>query len=391
VLDLTHLITGPFATRYFGDFGADVVKIEPPWGEPGRRLAPFQGDDPHPEKSGIFFFLNRNKRGVTLNLKTEAGRAIFRRLAEGADLVVENFRPGVIASLGFDYQALSAINPAISLASISNFGQTGPYRDFKGSELVLYAMGGEMYSNGTAEREPLKMAGTAALIQVGAAAAAGAIAAVFGAKFHGFGQHVDISIVEALLSSPDRRVPAILSYQWTHGGLTNRRSVMDEVFLVGTYPCADGFIEIFLSVAHWPQLVEMLGRPEALLDPKFDTIAGRVENKPEVDAHFFAWLAEHTKVEVWRAAQAAHVLCAPLYTTKDLLEDPHFNQRGFWTKVRHAVMGEVTMPGVPMKLTDTPVEMRRPAPLLGQHNGEVLGELGYGAEELALLRQEGAI
>ena len=391
VLDLTHLITGPFGTRYFADFGADVIKIEPPWGEPGRTLAPFLGDDPHPEKSGIFFFLNRNKRGITLNLKTASGKQIFRRLLATADIVVENFRPGVMAGFGFDYDALAAIRPNIVMTSISNFGQTGPYRDFKGSELVLYGMGGEMYSNGMADREPLKMAGTAGLLQVGAATAAGTIAAYAGAQFQGFGQYVDISIVEALAASPDRRTPAILGYQWTHGGVSQRMHSQDEVFIVGTHPCADGYIEIFITVAQFPLLFEMIGRPAELADPKFDTIPGRIEHKGEVDAAFYTFLAEHTKLEVWLAAQRAHVLCAPLYTTEDLLNDPHFNARGFWAKVKHTVMGEVTMPGIPMRLSETPIEIRRPAPLLGEHTAEVLGGLGYATQDLALLRQEGAI
>lgn len=391
VLDLTHHIAGPFATRYFADFGADVVKIEPPWGEIGRRLGPFQGDDPHPEKSGTFFFLNRNKRGITLNLRTSDGRAAFRRLVATADIVVENFRPGVMADLGLDYPALKSIKSDIVMTSLSNFGQTGPYRDFKGSELVLYGIGGEMYSNGLASRQPQKMAGTAALFQAGAAAAAGTIAAYAGVQFQGFGQHLDISIVEALAASPDRRVPAILAYQWTHGGLSTRREAQDEVFIVGTHPCADGFIEIFLTVAQFHLLMEMMGQPEELKDPRFDTIAGRMENKGEVDAVFYTFLATHTKLEVWQAAQRAHVLCAPLYTTEDLLKDPHFNERGFWMTTTHPVMGAVTAPGRQMRLSDTPIELRRPAPLLGEHTVELLTGAGYATGEIARMRQAGAL
>jgi len=391
VLDLTHHIAGPFATRYFADFGADVIKVEPPWGEAGRRLGPFQGDDPHPEKSGTFFFLNRNKRGITLNLKTADGRSAFERLVATADIVIENFRPGVMAALGIDYAALKRIKPDIVMTSLSNFGQTGPYRDFKGSELVLYGIGGEMYSNGLASRQPQKMAGTAALFQAGAAAAAGTIGAYAGVQFQGFGQYLDIAIVEALAASPDRRVPAILAYQWTHGGISTRREAQDEVFMVGTFPCADGFIEIFLTVAQFPMLLEMIGQPAELQDERFATVAGRIEHKGEVDAAWYSFLASHTKLEVWQAAQRAHVLCAPLYTTEDLLNDPHFNQRGFWATTTHPVMGEVRAPGRPMQLSDTPIELRRPAPLLGEHTSEVLAEAGYTNDELVRLRQAGAL
>ncbi len=392
VLDLTHLITGPFATRYLADFGADVIKVEPPWGEPGRTLAPFQGDDPHPEKSGTFFFLNRNKRGITLNLKTASGKAIFWQLVETADIVIENFRPGVMASLALAYDDLAARKPSIVMVSISNFGQIGPYRDFKGSETVLYGMGGEMYSIGTEDRWPLKMGGTAALIQAGGAAAAGAIGALFGARMHGIGQHVDLSIVEALASSPDRRTPAILAYQWT-GAVTRRRSDVAEGFVVGVYPCVDGFIEIFTTPTQWDRLKEMLGNPPDLDDPAWDEPHAYTnpELKAQFDVIFYTWLLERTKLEVWHAAGEAHVLCAPLYTTADLLADPHFRERGYWREIEHAVMGRVTMPGLQMTLSESPIELKRPAPLLGEHNIEVYGELGYTREDLALLKQEGAI
>ena len=217
------------------------------------------------------------------------------------------------------------------------------------------------------------------------------IAAYAGVQFQGFGQHLDISIVEALAASPDRRVPAILAYQWTHGGLSTRREAQDEVFIVGTHPCADGFIEIFLTVAQFHLLMEMMGQPEELKDPRFDTIAGRMENKGEVDAVFYTFLATHTKLEVWQAAQRAHVLCAPLYTTEDLLKDPHFNERGFWMTTTHPVMGAVTAPGRQMRLSDTPIELRRPAPLLGEHTVELLTGAGYATGEIARMRQAGAL
>ncbi|MCC6416907.1 MAG: CoA transferase, partial [Gemmataceae bacterium] len=205
VLDLTRALTGPFATRYLADLGADVIKIEPPGGEPGRALGPFKDDVPGPERSGTFFLLNLNKRSVVLALKSEHGRDTFLRLTATADLVVESFRPGVLAELGLGYEALRAAHPRVVLLSISNFGQTGPYRDFKGSETVLYGMGAEMYSVGLADREPLKMGGTVALFQAGAAAAVAAVAGLAAARRHGVGQWIDFSVYEAMTSSVDRR------------------------------------------------------------------------------------------------------------------------------------------------------------------------------------------
>ncbi|MGE5596028.1 MAG: CoA transferase, partial [Hyphomicrobiales bacterium] len=179
VVDLTHHIAGPYSTKLLADFGADVIKVERPGGDIARRLGPFQNDIPDPEKSGLFFFLNTNKRSVVLDLKTEPGLAALRALIARADLVVENFRPGVMDSLGLGWDAIHALNPKASMVSISNFGQDGPYRDYKLTELVLYGFAGEMYSMGATDREPVKMAGTAALFESGAAIAAANMGALW--------------------------------------------------------------------------------------------------------------------------------------------------------------------------------------------------------------------
>ena len=167
ILDLTQLLAGPFATKYLADYGADVIKIEPPEGEPGRRLAPFQGDAPDREKSGTFFLLNTNKRGITLDLSTATAQGILRRLVQDADMVVESFQPGYLASLGIGFDDLRAEKPDLVMLSITNFGQYGPYRHWKGSETILYGMGGEMHSFGLAGREPLKQGMTTSLFQAG--------------------------------------------------------------------------------------------------------------------------------------------------------------------------------------------------------------------------------
>ena len=164
VLDLTQHIAGPYATKLFADFGADVIKIERPGGDPSRRLGPYKGGEPHPEKSGTFFYFNTNKRSVVLDLKDERGREAFWRLLESADLVVESFRPGVMDDLGIGFDAIHERKTDVPLVSITNFGQVSPYRDYKGSDLVLYAFAGEMFSTGLLEREPVKMYGTAALV-----------------------------------------------------------------------------------------------------------------------------------------------------------------------------------------------------------------------------------
>ena len=186
VVDLTHYMAGPFCTKLLADFGADVIKIErPSGGDPTRRMGPFHGDDPHPEKSALFLHLNTNKRSVTLDLQAEAGKRVLQRLLEKADILVESFRPGVMAELGFDYATLEVEHPHLVMTSISNFGQSGTYRDLKGSDLTLFAMGGSMNINGSAEREPLKMAGNVISYHAGATAAYATLLALYEAELSG--------------------------------------------------------------------------------------------------------------------------------------------------------------------------------------------------------------
>lgn len=187
VLDLTHHIAGPYATRLLADYGADVIKVEPPGGDCARTLGPHQGLAVHPERSGLFFYLNCNKRGIVLDLTTSDGRAALGALAARADLVVESHAPGVLDALGVGYDFFRAGKPSLPLVSITSFGQSGPYRDYHLTELPLYAFAGEMYSMGLPDREPVKMAGTAALFESGAAAAVGLMAALFTARRHGIG------------------------------------------------------------------------------------------------------------------------------------------------------------------------------------------------------------
>ncbi len=391
VLDLTRGLTGPFATKLLADYGADVVKVEPPGGEPGRRLAPFMGDDPHPEKSGVFFMLNTNKRGITLDITTASGQAILRQLATRADIVIESLAPGFLAANGVGYEELRALKPEIVMLSVSNFGQTGPYRSWKGSEAVLYGMGGEMHSTGLAGREPLKMGGTVAQFLAGATAAIAAMAGLTAKRVHGTGQWIDFSIYEALASSPDRRTQLMMVYQFS--GLLEKRPSEPAHFMSGTFPCKDGFVEFWCDVPRWPKLKRLLGDPPELGDVAWAKQAadGDEENRATFDRVFLPWLAARTMREAWHESQAAGLLCAPCFTTADLYADEYYRDRGFWQQVEHRVMGTVTMPGRPFIMSESPWALRRPAPLLGEHTVEVLGELGYGAGDVVSLREAGVI
>ena len=224
VLDLTHYVAGPFCTKLLASYGADVIKVERPrTGDGARRVGPFPGDEPHPERSGLFLYLNTNKRGVTLDLSHPEGKALALDLAERADVVVENFRPGVMAKLGLDYDALVERNPGVVMVSISNFGQTGPYRDFLANELIAYGMGGQLQSTGTPDRPPVKLGGSIGLYQTGQMAAFAACTALFRSEFTGTGDYVDISVFETQAASQDRRSIFMLNHEYT-GALVKRRA-----------------------------------------------------------------------------------------------------------------------------------------------------------------------
>lgn len=377
VLDLTHHIAGPYATKLLADFGADVIKVERPEGDIARRLGPFQGDEPHIEKSGLFFFLNTNKRSVVLELKSPAGRDALEALVRRADVVVENFRPGVMEGLGLGWETLHELNPQASMISISNFGQDGPYRDYRLSELVLYGFAGEMYTMGVPEREPVKMAGTAALFESGAAIATAIMGAIWGQRQNGQGQHVDVALAETHFGGVDRRHATAIAYQYS-GRKTARQAGSGSGMPQGIYPCADGYVDFTNANLRPDRILEMLNFAEWASDPKYLDPMARMNAEliEEWNAHFLGWCLERTKREVWAEARRAKVLCAPLFTMRDMYEDEHFRGRGFWTSVEHLVMGQVELPGRPFQMAEGGWELRRPAPLLGEHTVEVLQEAG---------------
>lgn len=380
VLDLTVGIAGPYATRLLADYGADVIKVEPPGGDFARKLGPFPADVPHPEKSGTFLYFNANKRSIVVDLHAPSSGEVFARLVDWADVVVESFMPGALDGLGVGWEFIHARNPVISLVSISNFGQDSPYRDYEGTELTLYGFGGEMYSMGVAEREPVKMFGTAALVESGAAAANAIMASLFLSHRHRVGQHVDFSIVDSHFGGADRRHVAAIAVEFS-GRRTPRNPLESSGVLRGVYPCADGYVEFTGAGTRLDRFREMLGHPVWLSDPRWD-VPGAIflaENAAEFDANFYPWLYQHTKKEIWAKAREARVLCGPLFTIDELVADEHFRQRGFWQSVEHPVAGAFVMPGRPFIMNASPWEMRRPAPMLGQHTREILAELGFSA------------
>ncbi len=376
VLDLTEYITGPYATKLLADFGADVIKVERPGGDPARKLGPFPGGVSHPEKSGTFFYFNTNKRSIELDLKTAAGRETFLSLVDRADAVVESFRPGVLDALGVGWDVIHARRPDLPLISITNFGQESPYRDYSGSELTLFALAGEMYTMGVIEREPVTMYGTASLVESGSAASAAIMAAILASQQQGIGQRVDFSIADSHFLGADRRHVATIAYEFSHRK-TPRVSRSSRAVLSGVYPCADGWVEFTGASNRMDRFGVMLGNPEWLEDPKWKlrTTILDPDSAAELDAYFFEWLSEHTKREIWAAAREARVLCGPLFDVAEIAADSHFRDRGFWSTVQHSALGEVTIPGRPFIMASSPWELRRPAPLLDEHRDEVIASL----------------
>ncbi len=393
VLDFTHYIAGAYCTKLLADYGADVLKVERPDGGDGaRHLGPFPNDEPHPERSGLFLHLNTNKRGITLNLKTEAARRIVRELVRSVDIVVESFRPGEMEGFRLGYDALRAITPNLVMTSVSNFGQSGPYRNLRASEIIFYGMGGEMYSTGLEDREPIKMGGTVVQYQAGAAAAVVTMGALFTARLQDAGQHVDVSIMETQVGSIDRRMSMLLAYQYT--GEVSRRTPFGSMgYPIGVYPCADGYVELTGGIVYFPRVVRMLGEPETFEDPKWRTPTAQSdpELKQEFEEYFIPWCLERTKYEIWYAAQEAGVLSGPINSMEDLADDPNFNQRNAFAEMEHPVAGRLRYPGRPFVMNESPWSIRRPAPTLGQHNDETLTGLGYTREDIARLREQNAI
>ena len=397
VLDFTQHIAGPYCTKLLADYGADVIKVERPGtGDGTRRLGPFPKDEPHLEKSGTFLHLNTNKRSVTLDLKTTQGQRIAGDLASQVDAVVESFRPGTMDRFGLGYEALSELNPALTFTSVSNFGQTGPYRDWRGSEIIFYGMGGELYSTGVAEKEPLKLGGTVGLYQSGVVAAFATLGAVLASRAEGIGQHVDISLMEVQAGSIDRRMSMMLAYQY-NGEITGRTPLGEATgsggYPSGVYPCEDGFFQITGSGKYFDRVRNMLGNPEELQGDEWLTPEAQADEEMEglFEAFFYPWLLDRTKHEAWSQAQASRVLCGPLNTMGDYLQDEFFHKRGAFPEVDHPVAGSLTYPGRPFMMEASPWSIRRPAPLLGQHTEEVLTELGMGGTEIESLRRDKVI
>ncbi len=387
VLDLTEDVAGSFCARLLGDYGADVLKLEPPGGAALRRMGPFHHDDPHPEKSLFFLLLNLNKKGATLNLETDTGKNILRRLAGYVDVIVESYRPGYLESLGLGHESLAADNPGLITTSITPFGQEGPYSQYQGGEIVEYAMSMVMSISGVQGREPLKHGGFQAQYEGGLFGAAATAMALFAQGNTGQGEHVDVSITECLAST----MMATQTIYPFLGGVQARRRAEGSNF-ENPMPCKDGWIIVQAGGgATWEDIANFFEAPE-LLEPRFADRAQRARNGAEMDRVIIDAIKDREKWELFPKAAAARMLFGIVQTPMELVDCPQLESRGFYREVEHPVIGKIKVPAELFKLTETPYQLRLAAPTLGQHNREIYVEgLGYDAEQLVQLRQLGVV
>lgn len=382
VIEIGQLLAGPFCGQLLGDMGAEVIKLEPPGaGDPMRQWGQVRPDG----VSAWFAVVGRNKRCATLDLRTSEGQTLFKRLAAGADIVVENFRPGALEKWGLSWETLHALNPRLILARVSGYGQTGPYAAKPGYAAVAEAYSGMRYLMGEPDRPPSRAGLSIGDTLAATYAALGAVAAVHARTRTGEGQLIDCALYEACLAMLESVVP---DYQL--GGLIRERtgSALPKIAPSNIYPVKDGMMIVAANQdTVFQRLCKAMGAPDLAKDPRFSTHTARGERQAELDALVGAWTAGHTKASLQAACDAQGVPCGPINTAKDLFDDPHIAARGSIVTVDHAALGAIAMQAPAPRLSATPSTIRWPARALGEDNGYVFGDiLGLSAAEIDRLR-----
>ncbi|MDD5093352.1 MAG: CaiB/BaiF CoA-transferase family protein [Dehalococcoidia bacterium] len=400
VLDLTDE-KGMFCGRILGDLGAEVIKVEEPGGDQSRNIGPFYHDIPHPEKSLPWFAYNANKKGITLNLRSSDGREIFKRLAKTADFVIESFAPGYLDNLELGYPTLSQVNPRIILVSITPFGQSGPYKDYKASDIVSVAMGGLMYVTGDPDRPPVRVSVEQSHLHAGAQAAIGSLLALHHRTLTGEGQIVDVSIQESMIPA----IPELLSH-WEFGQRKVPRSgpyvFRGEAWQRATWPCKDGqigmriltgvYAKAIIPLVEWMDEEGMAGNLKQVKWEEIDVGQLTQEEYDSWEDQFMKFFLRHTKEDLYREAVKRGIHLLPAYAPDELLTDRQLLSRNFWVDVEHPELGaNITYPGPAARLSATPLGIRRHSPLIGEHNQDIYGELGISAKELVTLKESGII
>ncbi|UCG82023.1 MAG: CoA transferase [Dehalococcoidia bacterium] len=408
ILDLTD-DKGFFCGKLLGDLGADVIKIEPPGGDPSRNVGPFFKDIPDPEKSLYWWAYNTSKRGITLNIETSDGRNIFRRLVRTADIVLESFSPGYMDSVGLGYSALSEIKPEIIMTAITPFGQKGPYRDFKGPDIVVWSLGGQSYVTGDEDRPPCRPSFPQACLHACSQAAGGTLAALYYREHSGEGQYIDVSMQDAVVWTLNTVVQFwdLARINIPRSGTKRRIGLAVSRF---AYPCKDGHVGFwvaggFLAATSMPQMIKWMAE-ENMLGIFEDRKDWGFEEWSQVDASgmtpeelgaqedtLVKFFANKTKAEIYEEALKRRIILTPSSTAKDLADNIQLDEREFYVEVEHPELGEtIKYMGAPYKVTESPWRITRRAPLIGEHNQELYeGELGFFKEDMRLFKEAGTI
>jgi crotonobetainyl-CoA:carnitine CoA-transferase CaiB-like acyl-CoA transferase len=403
-LDLTDE-QGFFCGKVLADLGFDVIKVERPGGDPSRRVGPFYKGNVSPETSLFWFAYNANKRGITLNLESRDGQEIFRKLVLGADVVINSSLGGCLESLGIGYEAMSSANPALVWAEITPFGPTGPYSGFKSCEIVNMALSGLMYLIGDPDRPPVPISFPHVCLQAAAQTATAILAACYWREQSGLGQRVDVAIRESVL-----QVIAHLIPYWVFNGTVVRRAgqLRDgraQCLMRLIWPCKDGFVIFFIGggvLRSKPNLalVEWMGHEGVAVDPfrhidwdAFDMEKATPDFLESLQETIGGFFLRRTKADLFEEGVKRRIDIYPVADFRDVTRQVQLRERSFWTDVPHPELGvHITYPGPFVKLSETPIKMRRRAPLIGEHNREIyLGELGFSEEQLYALTEGGVI
>lgn len=384
VIDLTTALSGPFCTMFFGDYGADVIKIEPVDGEQCRTWGPL---DEKSGESGFFCYVNRNKKGCTLNLKTEKGLQMLYDLVKDADFLCENYKGGVTKKLKIDYETIRKINPRIIYVSGSGFGQSSPISHRPCYDIVAQAMGGMLNLTGFRENDPVKVGPSVADHVSGIYQAVGALMALYHREKTGVGQHVDVSMVDTIFSMLENAIP-----NYTMGGEVSQRNgnIDPSICPFDVYQCKDGFVALGVGNDRlWEKFCNVIGYPELLEDPRYKTNDLRAKNYvPNLQNLIRDWIKGFTKKELEETMDQAGIPCGPVLDVKEAIEHPHIQAREMMVHCPHPTAGDLYFQGCVVKLSETPGSVDTPSPILGQDNLEVFGLTAAEAEQL---RSEGVI
>ena len=386
VVDFSQILAGPFCTMLLADMGAEVIKVERPnGGDDTRRFGPpfINGE------GAAFMTLNRNKRSIVIDMKNEQGVEIAKKLVADADVLVQNFRPGVLERLGLGYEAVKAINSALVYCTISGFGITGPYKSKGGFDLVAQGMSGLMSITGFPGSPPAKVGVPIADFNTGLYSAYAILSAYINRLKTGKGQHIDASLVESAIAYTLYESATYFATGEVSGPLGSAHRMIAPYQAFGT---SDGYVNIgAANQANWERTCKAVGRDELLEDDRFTTNADRMAHIEELTTIMEQTFATRTTTEWVATLEEAGVPCGPIYDIKQVYDDPQVKAREMEVEVEHSVAGRIKNIGVPVKLSDTPGSIRFAAPALGQHTDEILGELGFSVDEIANMHESGAV